>query len=83
MDWMAFAIPPLMWVRAYTSSFLKTYRTGLSASLSLVAGALLFASLRVRLSAFPWVLGAAGLALGAMLVAMLWAPSRREKRKDR
>jgi hypothetical protein len=73
MDWWVAAIPPLLWVTvAWLSPFLRTYRHRLSGGLSLVAGGLMFASLRMDNSAFPILLSSAGVALTLMFLALYW-----------
>jgi len=75
MEWWAFAILPLIWAKAvWLSPNVKTYRHRLSAAFSVLAGGLLFASLRLERSAFPILFGAAILAGIVMFVALLWAP---------
>lgn len=75
MDWLALLIPPLIWAKAdWASPVLKTNRHGLSGALSLVAGGLMFASLRVEDAAFPIVFGASAIASIMTLVVLFWPP---------
>lgn len=76
MDWLALLIPPLIWAKAvWASPVLKTNRHGLSGGLSLIAGGLMFASLRVEDAAFPLLFGASAIA-SIMTLAVLFWPSR-------
>ena len=84
MDWLLFVGPPLLWVQAvYASPFLKTYRHSWSAMMSILAGALLLLSARLDEAAFPFAFWAGASTVGAMIITLLWAPSRRSKRSDR
>jgi hypothetical protein len=76
MDWLALLIPPLIWAKAvWVLPGLKTNRHGLSGGLSLLAGGLMCASLRVEDAAFPLLFGASVIASMLTLVVLFW-PSR-------
>lgn len=79
MEWIAFFAPPLLWAKAaFASPFLKTYRHQMSGMLSVVAGALMFGSLRVDLPSFPILFCGAGAALLVMFIALLWKPASKK-----
>ena len=83
MDWLALVTPPLIWANAaWVQPFLKTYRHRLSGMLSLAAGGLMFAALRVADPTFHVVLALSGLALAAMFASLLWPPRIADKKAD-
>lgn len=72
LDWLALLPPPLIWVSAWGSPFVKIHRPLFAGALSLLSGGLMFASLRASDVMFPTFFGAAGIALLAMFVVMFW-----------
>jgi hypothetical protein len=71
MEWLAIVTPPAIWLHAMWGPYLKTYRDGLSLTLSFLAGLIAFAALKLH---YLPLLICSGVTLGAMLVAMLWPP---------
>jgi len=82
VDWLALVSPSLIWAKAaWLSPYLRTHRHRLSGMLSVIAGGLMFASLRLDAPDFPALFGAATVALAAMFVALFWSPrASRNKR---
>lgn len=79
MEWLAFFTPPLLWFGlVFGSAFLKTYRHRMSGALSVLSGALMFASLRLDAPELPLLLSGAAIAMLAMFVALLWKPAGKE-----
>ena len=75
MDWLALVSPFLIWAKAaWLSPYLRTHRHRLSGILSVIAGGLMFASLRLDAPAFPVLFVAVAMALAAMFVALFWPP---------
>ena len=73
MEWVGFLVPPLLWVNlAFVSPFSTTCRHRLSGMLSVLSGALMFASLRFNAPELPLMLCGAA-------VAMLAAETREER----
>jgi len=72
MEWLAIVGPPAIWLNAvFASPYLKTHRDGVSLSLSILAGLLAFAYLKLGdLTLFI----CSCCALGAMLFSMLLPP---------
>jgi hypothetical protein len=82
----AFLAPPALWGKAvYASPFVKTYRHGVSGLLSLLAGALLVATIYGGdNSLYPYSLIGAGVLVLAMFVTLCWPPAKdSHKRKVR
>jgi hypothetical protein len=81
MDWLALVTPPLVWAKAaWLSPFLRTRRHGLSAALSLITGALMFACFRIQGPAAGILFWTGAATMVAMLTALLW-PEAKVKRK--
>ena len=75
MGWWIAATPPLIWATvAWLSPFLRTYRHRLTGMLSLVAGALMYASVQFDDPAFPILLSLAAGTLTLMFIGLLWRP---------
>ena len=73
MEWLAIVTPPVIWLKTvWASAYLRTYRDGVSLTLSIFSGLLAFAALK-------WIymplLMCSGVTLAAMLAAMLWPPA--------
>ena len=82
VEWVGFLVPPLLWVNlAFVSPFSTTYRHRLSGMLSVLSGALMFASLRFNAPELPLMLCGAAVAMLAMFVALLRKPERKEPRR--
>ncbi|QGP79149.1 hypothetical protein [Sphingobium sp. CAP-1] len=81
--WIALFMPLLLWAQAvWASPFLKTYRHGPSALLSIAAGSTMFAALFVR-SDYSVPLIVTGTAtMVAMFFVLLW-PKKVAQRKRR
>ena len=78
MAWLALIGPPLIWIKAvWLSPMMRFRRLRLSGSLSLVAGALMFASIQLNEPYRPILFVGATLALIAMLTSMYWFSSSR------
>jgi hypothetical protein len=79
MDWLAIVVLPAIWATAvYATPYVKTHRHSLSFALSLLAGLLAFASLRVGSEQlFVALFALACLTATAMFVAMLCKETRR------
>ena len=70
---LATLTPTLLWAKAvWLSPFLRTHRPCLSGVLSLLAGALMSASIAMDDRARPVLFGASGLVLAAMFATLLW-----------
>ncbi len=75
MEWLALVSPPLIWIKAaWLSPYLRTHRHLLSCILSVIAGSLMFVSLRVDAPDFPVLFVAAAVAMAAMFVALFLPP---------
>lgn len=78
MAWLALIGPPLIWVKAvWLSPMMRFQRSGLSGSLSLVAGVLMFASIQLNQPYRPILFVGAIMALMAMLISVYWFSSFR------
>lgn len=82
MEWLAIIVPSALWAQAvWASPFLRTHRHRLSGILSILAGLLLFAALKMQLLLLFWI-GCA--VLGSMLATLLWpAPCNRQEPRAR
>jgi hypothetical protein len=79
---VAFATPPALWAKAaWASPFLRTYRHGISGMLSIIAGALMAASVWGDEATFPIFLIGAAITLAAMFYALLWPPAGRPPKR--
>jgi hypothetical protein len=78
MDWLALLVVPAIWALAvFASPFVRVRRHSVSLPLSIIAGLLGFASLRVASEQiFAALFVSAGLVTAAMFVVMFW-PERR------
>lgn len=73
MDWLALLVVPALWAQAvYASPFLKTGRHGLSLGLAVIAGLLMFGSLRMSNPASVALFIGGSIAIAAMIVSLLW-----------
>jgi hypothetical protein len=73
--WLTLIIPALLWVKAvWLSPFLKTHRHGLSGALSLIAGGLMFSSLKLDDANRPVLFCASAVAVLGMIATLLLPP---------